>query len=124
MMGDGFAIEPENGEVVSPVNGIITTFFPTKHAVGITADNGLELLVHFGIDTVELEGKGFEALAKQGDAIKAGQPILKVNLDEVKSKVPSTITPIVFTNLPEGKTISINEGQMVKKGQKGIVTIK
>lgn len=124
MMGDGFAIEPANGEVVSPVNGVITTVFPTKHAIGITADNGTELLIHFGIDTVNLKGEGLDALVEQGAKVKAGQPILKVNLAEVKGKVPSVITPVVFTNLAEGQTVSVKGGSGVKRGQKNIVTIK
>lgn len=124
MMGDGFAIEPVNGEVVSPVNGTITTLFPTKHAIGITADNGLELLIHFGIDTVNLNGEGFEALIAQDDKVKAGQPILKVNLDEVKGKVPSVITPVIFTNLTEDKKLAVEFGKQVKRGDKGFVTIK
>lgn len=124
MMGDGFAIEPENGEVVSPVNGTITTLFPTKHAIGITADNGREILVHFGIDTVNLQGEGIEALVKQGDKVKAGQQLLKVDLSSIKGKVPSVITPIIFTNLAEGETISVKVGQQVKRGQRDIVTIK
>ncbi|MBC2582854.1 glucose-specific PTS transporter subunit IIBC [Clostridium sp. DJ247] len=124
MMGDGFAIEPANGEVVSPVNGIITTLFPTKHAVGITANNGREILVHFGIDTVNLEGQGIEALVSQGDKVTAGQPLLKVSLSEIKDKVPSIITPIIFTNLAEGESVSVKVGQQVKRGQKDIVTIK
>jgi PTS system D-glucosamine-specific IIC component len=124
MMGDGFAIEPSNGELVSPVNGTVTTLFPTKHAVGITAEDGLELLVHFGMDTVNLKGEGFNALVEQGAKVKVGQTILKVNIDEVRTKVPSIITPVVFTNLPEGKTVVINAGTEVKRGQKGIVTIK
>ena len=124
MMGDGFAIEPANGEVVSPVNGVITTVFPTKHAIGITADNGSEILIHFGIDTVNLKGEGLEALVEQGAKVKAGQPILKVNLNEVKGKVPSVITPVVFTNLTEGQTVSVKAGSEVKRGQKNIVTIK
>ncbi|AGK97827.1 glucose-specific PTS transporter subunit IIBC [Clostridium pasteurianum] len=124
MMGDGFAIEPANGEVVSPVNGTITTLFPTKHAVGITAEDGLELLVHFGMDTVKLKGEGFTALVKQDDKVKAGQTILKIDIDQVKDKVPSIITPVVFTNLPEGKSVVISEGTQVKRGQKNIITIK
>ncbi|MFT8314194.1 MAG: glucose-specific PTS transporter subunit IIBC [Clostridium sp.] len=124
MMGDGFAIEPSNGEVVSPVNGTITTLFPTKHAVGITAEDGLELLVHFGMDTVNLKGEGFTALVKQDDKVKAGQTILKIDIDQVKDKVPSIITPVVFTNLPEGKSVVINQGTEVKRGQKSIVTIQ
>lgn len=124
MMGDGFAIEPANGEVVSPVNGTITTLFPTKHAIGITADNGLELLIHFGIDTVNLNGEGFEALIAQDDKVKVGQPILKVNLDEVKGKVPSVITPVIFTNLTEDKKLAVEFGKQVKRGDKGFITIK
>ncbi|SHJ68856.1 glucose-specific PTS transporter subunit IIBC [Tepidibacter formicigenes] len=124
IMGDGFAIEPTNGEVVSPVDGVITTFFPTKHAIGFTADNGQEILVHFGIDTVNLQGKGFEALAKEGDKVKAGQPVLKVDLKEVKEKAASLITPIVFTNLNEGESVSVKVGKEVKAGDKNIVTIK
>lgn len=109
---------------MSPVNGTITTLFPTKHAVGITAEDGLELLVHFGMDTVALKGEGFTALVQQDDRVKAGQPILKVDLDSVKDKVPSIITPVVFTNLPEGKTVVIDSGAEVKCGQKKIVKIK
>ncbi|MBV7272683.1 PTS transporter subunit IIABC [Clostridiaceae bacterium UIB06] len=124
MMGDGFAIEPENGEVVSPVNGTITTLFPTKHAIGITADNGREILVHFGIDTVNLQGQGIEALVQQGDKVKAGQQLLKVDLNEIKGKVPSIITPIIFTNLAEGESVSVKTGQQIKRGQKGFVNIK
>lgn len=124
MMGDGFAIEPSNGELVSPVNGTITTLFPTKHAVGITADDGLELLVHFGMDTVALKGEGFTALVEQGDKVKAGDTLLKVDLEAVKDKVPSIITPVVFTNLPEGKAVIITSGKEVKRGEKSIVTVK
>lgn len=123
MMGDGFAIEPDNGEVVSPVNGTISSIFPTKHAIGIIANNGLELLVHFGLDTVNLQGEGFEALIKDGDKVKAGQPILRVNLEQIKGKVPSVITPVVFTNLSEGEKVSVNAGQHVKRSESGIVSI-
>ncbi|MCY6957685.1 glucose-specific PTS transporter subunit IIBC [Clostridium brassicae] len=124
LMGDGFAVYPENGEVVSPVDGTITTLFPTKHAIGITADNGLELLIHFGIDTVNLQGEGFEALINQDDKVKAGQSILKVDLDKVTDKVPSIITPVIFTNLSEDKKLLVEFGKKVNRGEKGFVTIK
>ncbi|WP_055665846.1 glucose-specific PTS transporter subunit IIBC [Desnuesiella massiliensis] len=124
LMGDGFAIEPENGEVVSPVDGTIATVFPTKHAIGITSDNGLEILVHFGIDTVNLKGEGLEAKVSQGDKVKAGQLILKADIESIKGRVPSIITPIIFTNLPEGKAIKVKTGALVRKGQKGLVTIR
>jgi len=124
IMGDGFAIEPINGHVISPVDGIITSLLDSKHAVGITADNGLEIIVHFGMDTVNLQGEGFTALVKQDDKVKAGQPMLKVDFANVKAKVPSIITPIVFTNLPEGKTVQVRDGQIVKRGQTGFITIE
>lgn len=123
MIGDGFAIEPSNGEVVSPVNGKIETFFPTKHAIGIVANNGLKILIHFGIDTVNLKGEGLEALVKQGDIVKLGQPILRVNLNKVKNEVPSVITPIIFTNLLKGQIVSFELGSYVKAGQEQIINI-
>jgi glucose-specific phosphotransferase system IIBC component len=124
IMGEGFGVIPTDGEVVSPVNGVITTFFPTKHAIGITADNGHEILIHFGIDSVNLKGEGFEALVEQGARVKAGDPILKVDLNEVKGKILSIITPIIFTNQAEGQTVSVNVHQNVKRGEKNVVTIK
>lgn len=124
LMGDGFAIEPENGEVFSPVDGTIATVFPTKHAIGIASDNGLEILVHFGIDTVNLKGEGLEAKVSQGDKVKAGQLILKADIESIKGKVPSVITPIIFTNLPEGKSVKIKTGALARKGQKGLVIIE
>jgi len=124
IMGDGFAIEPLNGHVISPVDGTVTSLLDSKHAVGITADNGLEIIVHFGMDTVNLQGEGFTALIKQGDKIKAGQAMLTVDFANVKAKVPSVITPIVFTNLPAGKTVQIQDGQTVKRGETGFITIK
>lgn len=123
MMGDGFAIEPLNGEVVSPVNGTIEVVFPTKHAIGITANNGREILVHFGLDTVTLNGEGLEALVAKGDKVKAGQPILRVDIEAIKNKVPSLITPIIFTNLKEGEIVNVISGEKVKRGQGNFVKI-
>ncbi|ATO49694.1 glucose-specific PTS transporter subunit IIBC [Brevibacillus laterosporus] len=124
MMGDGFAIEPTNGEVVSPVDGTIVTFFPTKHAIGIAANDGREILIHFGIDTVKLEGEGFEALAQEGDKVTAGQPLLRVQLADVVEKVPSVITPIIFTNLQEGEQVIVKPGALVKRGEENIISIE
>lgn len=125
MMGDGFAIEPKNGTVVSPVDGVVTTVFPTKHAIGITADNGLELLIHFGIDTVNLKGEGLDALVEQDAKVKAGDPILKVDIDKIKDKVPSIITPIIFTNLTDDQELEIAKiGNHVKAGEDNIIKLK
>ncbi|WP_078409280.1 glucose-specific PTS transporter subunit IIBC [Priestia abyssalis] len=112
LMGDGFAIIPSEGTVVAPADGKIVNLFPTKHAIGIETTNGREILVHFGIDTVNLKGEGFEALVSQGDEVKKGQPLLKVDLDFVKNNAPSVITPIIFTNLQADEKVNI-----LKKGQ-------
>lgn len=124
MMGDGFAIEPVSGKVVSPVNGKITTLFPTKHAIGIVSDTGREILIHFGIDTVNLKGEGFESFVKQGDTVKAGQLILSVDLNKVKETAPSIITPVIFTNLSEDERVRFKAGLQVKIGQGNIVEIR
>lgn len=110
MMGDGFAIIPEDGLVVSPVNGKILNVFPTKHAIGIQSEGGREILIHIGIDTVKLNGKGFEALISEGDTVKAGQALMKIDLAYIEENARSIITPIVFTNLAEDEQVVIENG--------------
>ncbi|MFP7396334.1 glucose-specific PTS transporter subunit IIBC [Niallia circulans] len=123
MMGDGFAIIPSEGTVVSPVDGKIVNLFPTKHALGILADNGREILIHFGIDTVKLKGEGFETLVSENDQVKQGQPLLKVNLDYIKGNATATITPVVFTNLAEGEAVQINKRGNVEFKEEDVITI-
>jgi glucose-specific phosphotransferase system IIA component len=115
MMGDGFCIVPTEGRVVSPVAGEVVNLFPTLHAVGIATPDGLEVLVHVGIDTVKLQGEGFRALVQQGAKVSAGQPLLEVDLATVGPKVPSLATPIVFTNL-EKREWSLTKQGTVKAG--------
>ncbi|MGE7781848.1 glucose-specific PTS transporter subunit IIBC [Peribacillus sp. NPDC097264] len=122
MMGDGFAIVPEDGLVVSPVDGTIVNLFPTKHAIGIVSETGREVLIHVGIDTVKLEGKGFEALVAQDDKVKIGQPLLKVDIDYVKNNATSIITPIVFTNLAEGESVKIEKSGKVDIKEANIIS--
>jgi len=112
MMGDGFAVVPEEGLVVSPVNGKIINVFPTKHAIGILSDGGKELLVHVGIDTVKLQGEGFETLIHEGDTVESGQPLMNVDLSYIEEHAKSTITPIVFTNLAENEYVSIENDRV------------
>ncbi len=88
MMGDGVVIFPEEGIVVSPCKGVVSLVFPTKHAIGITTEGGTELLIHVGVDTVNLEGKGFETFVKEGDTIKAGQELIKFDLDYIEKMHP------------------------------------
>jgi glucose PTS system EIICBA or EIICB component len=123
MMGDGFAIMPTDGTVVSPVDGKIVNVFPTKHAIGIESVGGHEILIHFGIDTVKLNGQGFEAHVNQGDEVKKGQPILSVDLEYVKNNAPSIVTPIIFTNLQPNETIHVKKQGAVTKGEDRIVEI-
>ena len=123
MMGDGFAIVPSEGTVLSPVNGKITNMFPTKHAIGILSDNGREILIHVGIDTVNLKGQGFETLVSENDTVKKGQPLLKVDLDYIKEHPTSTITPIVFTNLAEGEKVVLEKRGHIEIKQAGIIKI-
>jgi len=124
MMGDGFAIEPTEGTVVSPVSGKIINIFPTKHAIGIQADNGTEVLIHVGIDTVKLKGEGFELLVESDQLVDKGQPLLNVDLDYIKEHATSTITPIIFTNLqPEQAVLVVKEGNVTANDQ-NIIEIK
>jgi PTS system glucose-specific IIA component len=121
-LGDGFAVEPENGEVYSPVDGTITLVFATKHAIGIKCDNGTEILVHIGVDTVELEGEGFETFVSEGQKISAGQLLSKFDIENIKNKVPSTDIIIVFTS---GESCEVlKNGQRVTVGETDIVDVK
>ena len=112
-MGAGYAIQPSGGPVRAPVHGRIVTFFPTKHAIGIEADNGLEILIHVGIDTVKLNGAGFKALAAEGDRVQAGQPLLEVDWDGLRDKVPSLMTAVLFTSLDDSQPVLI-EGHRIQ----------
>ncbi len=122
MMGDGFGIMPAEGKVYSPVDGEVSSIFPTGHAVGLKVGEDIEILIHFGLDTVNLKGEGFTAHVKQGDVVKAGDLLIEVDLDTVKGKVPSVATPIVFPKL-ENKTFEVKY-QNVEAKEEGIVTIK
>lgn len=112
MMGDGVGFIPENGEIVAPFDGTVKTIFPTKHAIGLESEQGIELLIHIGIDTVKLNGEGFESLVNTGDTIKKGQPLMKVDLDYIKSNAPSIVTPLIVTNL-EDRTMETADAKHV-----------
>lgn len=101
LLGDGVGIIPIGGNVVSPVDGTITALFPTLHAVGITSNSGVEILIHVGIDTVQMGGKGFKAHIKQGDIVKKGQLLLNIDLDEIEKAGFSTQTPVIISNSKE-----------------------
>ncbi|MFP3727540.1 glucose-specific PTS transporter subunit IIBC [Priestia filamentosa] len=121
LMGDGFAIKPTKGIVVSPIDGKVMHIFPTKHAVGLLAEDGTEVLIHVGIDTVKLDGLGFKSFIEAGDTVKQGDKLLEVNLDYIKDNAPSTITPIIFTS---GSEIEVKKFGNVELLEQDIVDIK
>ena len=98
VMGQGVVIEPSQGELVSPVNGTVTVLFPTKHAIGIVSEEGVEMLMHIGMDTVSLDGKGFEAHVEQGDKVVVGQQLISFDMDVIKEAGLVPETPVIITN--------------------------
>ena len=106
MMGKGVAIEPAKGEVYAPCDGEISVFFPTGHAIGIQAADGAEILIHVGMDTVALDGKGFTPMAKQGDKIKKGQLLLKFDMELIRKEGYSLTTPVIISNTPDYTNVS------------------
>ncbi|MCF6459527.1 PTS sugar transporter subunit IIA [Clostridium sp. Cult3] len=122
MVGDGVAIEPREGIVVSPVQGRIVQIFPTKHALGIETEDGLEILIHIGLDTVELKGEGFKSYVKVGDEVKLGDKLLEVDLDFIRKSGRSTVSPIIITNMDIVKNISTKIGN-VNRGEDSIMNV-
>lgn len=121
LMGDGIAFVPKDDVIVSPITGTVKTIFPTLHAIGLETPEGLEVLIHIGIDTVKLEGQGFESLVTTDDNVEVGQPLIKIDLDYIQAHAPSIITPIVITNLTN-QTLTIESAQPVTDGQT-IITV-
>ena len=115
LMGNGVAFKLLNNIISSPCDGEITTIFPTGHAFGITRSDGVEILVHIGIDTVNLQGEGFVILSKQGKNIKCGEPIIELNLDLLKKKNVDLSTMLIITNSNEKDIHFIEYGQVINQ---------
>lgn len=124
LLGPGIAIVPSNGTVVSPINGTIATVMDTKHAVCIQGEDGLELIVHAGLDTVELNGKYYQTYKEIGDQVKAGDVLLEFDLEEIIKAGYDVTTPIVITNLGDYKITKCLTGQQVKAGEEVIQLTK
>ncbi|MBC6002838.1 Glucose-specific phosphotransferase enzyme IIA component [uncultured Clostridium sp.] len=122
MMGDGFAIKSTDGIIVSPVDGKVGVIFETKHAVIIESKEGKEVLIHLGIDTVNLKGEGFEVFVNVGDEVKAGDKLVKMDLPFIEANAKSSISPVIFTNLESNESIKVVEGP-VKAFESGRVEI-
>ena len=122
VLGEGIAIEPSDGLFCSPVDGTVETIAETKHAIGFAADNGLEILVHVGLETVSLNGEGFEILVKEGDRVKAGQPVAKADLALIRERGLKTITSLVLTGGADEKELHCAEG-LATAGKTPVLTL-
>ena len=110
MMGDGFAMKTTDGIILSPVEGTIVTVFPTKHAVAINSIDGREVLIHLGVDTVNLKGEGFETFVEENQKVKVGDKLVKMDVDFIEKNAKSSMPIVVFTNLAEGENVKLVEG--------------
>lgn len=121
LMGDGFGIVPNQGDICSPVEGVVTSVFKTKHALGLKTSKSLEVMIHMGLDTVELEGKPFEILAKEGDKVKAQAPIAKMDLEQVRLAKKDTVILTIITNTADkvdSSSLSVENDADLKNGSK------
>ena len=107
MMGDGYIVRPEEGMVYAPEDATVSFVFPSKHAVGLLSDDGVEYLIHIGVDTVNLNGEGFEAFVKDGDRVKKGDKLIGFDIKYIKEHAKSDECIIVFTSLQEGEEIRL-----------------
>ena len=115
IMGKGIAIEPTVGQVVAPFDGTVTALFHTKHAIGLTSDEGVEVLIHVGIDTVQLNGEHYKAYIQNGDKIKAGDLLVEFDIEAIKVAGYEVVTPVIITNTPTySDIIPMKEGLILK----------
>ncbi|MFD1040455.1 PTS glucose transporter subunit IIA [Virgibacillus byunsanensis] len=123
MMGEGIAIIPSEGKAYAPVDGEVIQIPDTKHAIGIRADDGSEILIHIGLETVSLDGQGFNVLVNTGDTVSVGQPLMEFDLDYIKNHASDIITPIVITNSKDtDKNYTMTDEKEGKIGETVIIT--
>lgn len=122
--GDGVAIKPTGDIIVAPADGILTLVFRTNHAFGMTLANGIEILVHIGIDSVRLQGEGFDRIATEGTKVKAGDPIIKINREFLLSRNINLITPVLITNMDKISSLIVETNTLVEHGKDHILTYK
>lgn len=124
MLGDGVAIIPSDGVVVAPVDGEVISLFPTKHAIGIKSKQGLELLIHIGLETVNMKGEGFETFVEVGDKVSVGTKLISFSIELIQQKASDIITPIVITNADILKELTRGEMSGVTKGETEIMKVE
>ena len=115
MVGDGVAFKPDQGALFAPVNGEIVQVFPTKHAIGLRTKEGLEVLIHIGIDTVEMRGEGFKSFIQKNQWVKAGDKIMEFDLNLIEKYGKSTLTPLLITNMRAVKSIRLYYGKVTPR---------
>lgn len=124
-MGQGVLIDPTEGELVAPVDGIVSVLFPTKHAIGLVSTDGVEILMHIGMDTVNLDGKGFEAHVTQGDRVAVGDKLITFDMDVIKEAGYVTETPVIVTNQYDYQPDAIGDlPREIKRGENVIKASK
>lgn len=124
LMGDGFAIKSNDGVICSPVDGTVEVIFPTKHAIIVKSSEGREILIHMGIETVKLEGKGFELFVEVGSEVKAGDKLAKMDLEYIEANATSTITPVIITNLEGQEELKVKVGKCKVKENNRVSILK
>ena len=123
-MGKGIAIDPDDGAVVAPAKGEVTLVFPTKHAIGLKTENGAEILIHIGMDTVSLAGKGFKSFVEVGDKVEAGQPLLEFDVNTIKAAGMPVITPVIVTNSDQYEDVLTTQERTVEAGDYLLTAVK
>ncbi|GFI16575.1 PTS system glucose-specific EIIA component [Lachnospiraceae bacterium] len=124
ILGKGIAIKPADGKITAPADGVITTVFPTGHAIGLTTPDGVEILVHVGLDTVQLKGQFFHTVAEPDQNVKAGDLILEADIDEIRKAGYDTVTPMIICNTPDFSSITCKTEGMVEAGEEVITCVK
>lgn len=123
IVGDGIAIRPKGNKIVAPVDGVIGKIFETNHAFSMESKEGVELFVHFGIDTVELKGEGFTRIAQEGQSVKRGDTVIEFDLDLLEAKAKSVLTPVVISNMDEISSIEKKSGEVIA-GESVVLVLK
>ena len=124
MLGDGIAIMPTDGIVVAPFDAEIVQVFPTKHAIGLRGKSGVEVLIHIGLETVGLNGEGFETFIKQGDKVSKGDKLVKFDMNFINENASSLVTPITITNGEVVETFTISDESTVVAGETTLIQVK
>ena len=124
LKGEGFAIEPTEGKINSPVKGTIMEIAPTRHALTIQTLSGRQVLVHFGVEASTLKGEGFVCHVKEGQKVEIGTPLFDIDMPTVSTKIPSVVTSVVFTNLAENERVVVKDTGLAQSGTKGLIVIE